>query len=186
MRVETLCGFQFVNLDAAAAPIGECFPEVAAGLREYLPHLDRLQPVEWVTAEERCNWKVSVENYSECYHCGVAHPSFTRGVIDPRRYDIRADGRCLRHTTTAVDRAAMSYAIDASDSEHAADYSSWFLWPAFSFQVYPGGMLNTYHWRPLAVDRTEVVRGWYAPAARATKRWRRWPSWTAPPPSPKM
>ena len=101
--------------------------------------------------------------YSECYHCGVAHSSFTKGVIDPKSYDIRPQGQCLRHTTTAVDATAMSYEIDAGESAHAGDYSSWFLWPAFSFQVYPGGLLNTYHWRPLAVDRTEVVRGWYAP-----------------------
>ena len=163
VRVENFCGFLFVNLDDEAPSMAAAFPEVEAGLRDYLPQLDRLQPVEWIAVDEQCNWKVTVENYSECYHCGVAHPSFTKGVIDPKSYDIRAQGQCLRHTTTAVDATAMSYEIDAGESAHAGDYSSWFLWPAFSFQVYPGGLLNTYHWRPLAVDRTEVVRGWYAP-----------------------
>jgi phenylpropionate dioxygenase-like ring-hydroxylating dioxygenase large terminal subunit len=163
VRVENFCGFLFVNLDDEAPTMADLFPEVKAGLREYLPQLDRLEPVEWVSVEERCNWKVTVENYSECYHCGVAHPSFTKGVIDPKSYDIRPQGQCLRHTTTAVDAKAMSYEIDADESAHAGDYSSWFLWPTFSFQVYPGGLLNTYHWRPRAVDRTDVVRGWYAP-----------------------
>ena len=46
-------------------------------------------------------------------------------------------------------------------NDHAADYSSWFLWPAFSFQVYPGNLLNTYMWRPVSVDTTMVYRGWY-------------------------
>ena len=164
VRVENFCGFLFVNLDDEAAAMAECFPGVEAGLRDYLPQLDRLQPVKWIPVEERCNWKVTVENYSECYHCGVAHPTFIKGVIDPRSYDIRAQaqGQCLRHTTTAVNLEALSYPIDADAGAHAADYSSWFLWPAFSFQVYPGGVLNTYHWRPLDVGRTEVVRGWYA------------------------
>ena len=31
----------------------------------------------------------------------------------------------------------------------------------FSFQVYPGNVLNTYHWRPRGVDRVTVRRGWY-------------------------
>ena len=163
VRVESFCGFLFVNLDGEAPSMAEAFPEVEAGLRDYLPKLDRLQPVEWIAVDEQCNWKVTVENYSECYHCGVAHRSFTTGVIDPKSYDVRPQGQCLRHTTTAVDATAMSYKIDAGESAHAGDYSSWFLWPAFSFQVYPGGLLNTYHWRPLAVDRTEVVHGWYAP-----------------------
>ena len=165
VRVEDFCGFLFVNLDEAAPSMAECFPEVQQGLRDYLPKLDRLQPVERVAVEEACNWKVTVENYSECYHCGIAHPAFTKGVIDPKSYDIRPErqGQCLRHTTTAVDLSAMSYEIDTGESAHAGDYSSWFLWPTFSFQVYPGGLLNTYHWRPLGVDRTEVVRGWYAP-----------------------
>ena len=41
------------------------------------------------------------------------------------------------------------------------NYSSWYLWPTFSFQVYPGNVLNTYHWQPLGVDRVRVTRGWY-------------------------
>ena len=56
----------------------------------------------------------------------------------------------------------MSYAIDLDANEHAGDYSSWFLWPMFSFQVYPGNLLNTYHWRALDVERVQVWRGWYA------------------------
>jgi len=31
----------------------------------------------------------------------------------------------------------------------------------FSFQVYPGNVLNTYHWRAVDPDRVVVWRGWY-------------------------
>ena len=44
---------------------------------------------------------------------------------------------------------------------HAGEYSSWFLWPMFSFQVYPGNVLNTYHWRATGPDTVTVWRGWY-------------------------
>ena len=45
---------------------------------------------------------------------------------------------------------------------YAGVYSSWFLWPMFSFQVYPGNMLNTYHWRAVDAGRVVVWRGWYS------------------------
>ena len=38
------------------------------------------------------NWKVVVENYLECYHCPVAHPSFA-DVIDLNSYTIETFGR---------------------------------------------------------------------------------------------
>jgi hypothetical protein len=47
VRVENFCGFLFVNLDDEAPTMADLFPEVKAGLREYLPQLDRLEPVEW-------------------------------------------------------------------------------------------------------------------------------------------
>ncbi|HIP77074.1 MAG TPA: aromatic ring-hydroxylating dioxygenase subunit alpha, partial [Kiloniellaceae bacterium] len=105
---------------------------------------------------------VSIENYSECYHCACNHAAFTSGVIKPKTYDIQPQGYCLRHTTECQNLDKMSYAIDLEANEHAGDYSSWFLWPMFSFQVYPGNILNTYHWRALDVDHVKVWRGWYA------------------------
>ena len=68
-------------------------------LRAFVPHIDKLQPLEWVEVPERCNWKVSVENYSECYHCALNHKTFATGVIKPETYDIQPQGHCLRHTT---------------------------------------------------------------------------------------
>ena len=94
-------------------PMAERFPGAEAGLRDYVPRRSTAsRRSSGSPVEERCNWKVTVENYSECYHCGIAHPSFTKGVIDPKSYDVRPQGQCLRHTTTAVDTAAMSYEID--------------------------------------------------------------------------
>ncbi len=160
VRAEVFCGFIFVNLDANAAPMDEWFPGVEAELRAFVPFIDRLHPVQWVRVEENCNWKISVENYSECYHCSLNHPTFARGVIDPQSYDVRPQGHCLRHTTRSADLSRLSYPIDDS-LPHGTEYSSWYLWPTFSFQVYPGGLLNTYLWRPADAERTIVYRGWY-------------------------
>lgn len=160
-KTEIFCGFIFVNLDANAKPMGAWFPNVRRELTEFVPHIDKLRPLQVIEIEEKCNWKVAVENYSECYHCRINHPTFASGVIKPETYDIQPQGYCLRHTTECQNLDKMSYPIDPDSNEHAGDYSSWFLWPMFSFQVYPGNVLNTYNWTPMAVDRVRVQRGWY-------------------------
>ncbi len=161
VRVENFHGFLFVNLDPEAAPMDEWFPGVRAELADFVPHIDRLKPIEFVEIPETCNWKLSVENYSECYHCSLNHPTFSTGVVKPETYDIQPQGHCLRHTTECQNLDQMSYPIDMDANAFAGDYSSWFLWPMFSFQVYPGNVLNTYHWRALDVDKVVVYRGWY-------------------------
>ena len=161
VRVEEFCGFLFVNLDPDAAPMDEWFPKAREELAAFVPQHAQLKPVRWEEIPEHCNWKVSVENYSECYHCKLNHPTFSNGVVRPETYDIQPQGHCLRHTTECQNLDQMSYPIDLDSNAHAGDYSSWFLWPLFSFQVYPGNILNTYHWRPVDADHVVVWRGWY-------------------------
>ncbi len=161
VKLDLFHGFIFVNLDPDAQSMDEWYPGAREELGAFVPLIDRLSPLEWVEIEENCNWKVSVENYSECYHCTINHATFTTGVVRPETYDIQPQGRCLRHTTECQNLDQMTYLIDPTDNPHAADYSSWFLWPTFSFQVYPGNVLNTYHWRPVSADQVVVWRGWY-------------------------
>ncbi len=160
VRTEVFLGFIFVNLDLDARPMDDWFPGARAELEAFIPFHGELKPIEWVEIPENCNWKVSIENYSECYHCSLNHPTFATGVVKPETYDIQPQGYCLRHTTECQNLEAMTYPIDTS-VPHGGDYSSWFLWPMFSFQVYPGNVLNTYHWRAVDADHVVVWRGWY-------------------------
>lgn len=162
VRCEDFNGFIFVNLDPDAAPMDKWFPGVRQELAEFVPQIKLLKPLEWVEIPENCNWKVSVENYSECYHCSLNHPTFVEGVVRPETYDIsESDGYVLKHTTECAPVEQMSYPIDTS-VPHADEYRSFFLWPMFSFQVYPGNLLNTYHWRAIDADHVVVWRGWYS------------------------
>jgi len=161
IRIENYCGFLFANLDSEARPMAEWFPNVREELTAFVPDIERLKTIEWVETPEKCNWKISIENYSECYHCQLNHPTFSTGVVNPATYNIQAQGYCLRHTTECQNLEQMSYPIDLNSNQHAGEYSSWFLWPMVSFQVYPGNVLNTYHWRPIDHENVIVWRGWY-------------------------
>ncbi|MDO7735805.1 MAG: aromatic ring-hydroxylating dioxygenase subunit alpha [Planktomarina temperata] len=161
VRTELFLGFVFVNLDQNAKPMDDWFPNARVELTQWVPHFETLKPLEWVEVPENCNWKVSVENYSECYHCSLNHPTFASGVVKPETYDIQPQGYCLRHTTECQDLKDMTYDINSGFDKYD-QYSSWFLWPMFSFQVYPGNVLNTYHWRAVDADHVMLYRGWYS------------------------
>jgi hypothetical protein len=103
-RLNRFCGFLFVKLDSAAAPIAALLPGVETAVKTLCPDIEaRVFALEH-NALERCNWLMSIENYNECYHCKVAHHTFFSGVVDPQSYAIQVfsdAARCLRHTAKA-------------------------------------------------------------------------------------
>jgi len=78
--------------------------------------------------------------------------------MDPASYRIGpfGQGRVLEHTSKASQSSQAWYDMQCSV------YASYYLWPTSSIQIYPGGVVNTYHWRPLSVDDVCVYRGWYS------------------------
>jgi nitrite reductase/ring-hydroxylating ferredoxin subunit len=162
VRIENFHGFIFANLDPDARPMDEWFPGCASNWPDFVPHIARLKPLEWVEIPE----KLQLEGFGRELF-GVlsllAQPSDLR-----HRRDQVAD---LRHPATRAlpaphHRVRQSRPDELPDrpclKPHAGDYSSWFLWPMFSFQVYPGNVLNTYHWREhVDADQCTVWRGWY-------------------------
>ncbi len=160
VRTDDFLGFLFVNLDEAAPPMDEMYPGVRSALHEFLPSIERMRPLERRDFVAEANWKLAVENYNECYHCRTAHPSFSAGVVKPDTYSIEPVGHALRHRAECAEH--QYYDIDLDASPHAAEYSSFYLWPLFSFQIYPGPILNTFCWRPAAVDQTPFFREWFS------------------------
>ncbi len=158
IRHEIFCGFIFVNLDDNALTMDKTFPDVKQAIMAHHPAIEEMQFAHSHHSHEYCNWLLAVENYNECYHCGHVHVNFSSGVIDPETYRILpfGEGRCLQHSAGAAKGESAWY--DTSQG----DYASFFLFPAFSLQIYPSGMVNSYHWQPLSVDDTMVYRGWYS------------------------
>lgn len=158
VSLEEFLGFVFVNFDAGAKPMRECYPNVREAMRALCPHIENVTLAHQCAVSEECNWLIAVENYNECYHCKTAHPSFADGVIDPESYSIApfGGGRCLRHSARASRGKKTWYPM--ADAE----YGSFYLWPAAAIQVYPGGIVNAYCWRPLGIGETEAHRLWFS------------------------
>jgi Rieske 2Fe-2S family protein len=66
-------GFVFVRLEPAAEPsLEDALGEIPARVAAY--QLDGLRIGARLRYEVAANWKVVLENYNECYHCGPVHP----------------------------------------------------------------------------------------------------------------
>lgn len=73
VHLDTWGGFLFVNLSATPAqPLREQLAVPERKLERY--SLQDLRRSAQIVYEVRANWKVIMENYNECYHCGPVHP----------------------------------------------------------------------------------------------------------------
>jgi len=81
--VESWGGFFFLNLTPGEASsrnhgLLSQLAEVPERLRRY--PLAQLRSGRRIEYEVQANWKVILENYNECYHCGPVHPELCRLV----------------------------------------------------------------------------------------------------------
>jgi Rieske 2Fe-2S family protein len=166
VRAETWQGFVFVSLDPAARPLGEV-------LGDLVPHVERfdfasLRRGHRVSYDVAANWKLIVENYSECYHCPGVHPQLNR--LTP--YDVGADYETqgawqggwmeLREgygtmAMGAAERVGPAMCGITAVDERRIDYLV--VWPTTFLAVHPDYLL-VHRLEPLAPDRTRIVCDW--------------------------
>lgn len=77
--VESWGGFVFVRLDGADGPTLRDQLGAAPGRVARYP-LAELRIARRIAYDVGANWKVILENYNECYHCGPVHPELCRVV----------------------------------------------------------------------------------------------------------
>ena len=126
VRVESFCGLVFVNLDDESVCLDDLYPDLREELLNIIPGLSNLIRVHEDCIVHDCNWKVSVENFSECYHCPVAHKYVTTNLYSGTEYRISTGKGYVRH-----------YSPGLRDQEANGDLHIWMLWPNFAILTYP-------------------------------------------------
>jgi glycine betaine catabolism A len=76
IRVDTWGGFVWVNLEPVGPTLREALGPFFARFERF--PLATLRLGGRMTYEVEANWKIIVENFSECYHCAPVHPSLNR------------------------------------------------------------------------------------------------------------
>jgi len=89
LAVDTWGPFVFVTPDPHAEPLAEHLGDLPGIVADGGVDVDALVFLKRAEAEYEANWKVCVENYLECYHCAVAHPSFSKAIdVAPSAYTL--------------------------------------------------------------------------------------------------
>src|SRR4029077_1795292 len=79
--VDTWGGFVFARLEPAAAPsLLDSLGPIPGRVAAY--RLADLRTGARLCYQVAANWKVVLENYNECYHCGPVHPELCELVPD--------------------------------------------------------------------------------------------------------
>ncbi len=138
VRVEIFAGFVFVNLDPEAPALAEQAGDLAADLTRRVPEIAEMKPLQKLDfggPSMQAGWKVVVDNFLECYHCGPAHPAFA-DILDLESYQTEAFGLWSRQLGPKAkpENAAYDFAPDAAMPSAAF----WYLWPTTAFNVMPG------------------------------------------------
>ena len=133
IQVDTFGPLVFVNPDPDAAPLADALGDMPARLDEILD-VDSLEFRFRSEFELDANWKISCENFLECYHCAVAHPGFSAVVdVSPDAYLLEAHG--LVSSQVGPVRAGTEGFFTEGEVPRSQFH---FVWPNFGVNVFPG------------------------------------------------
>ena len=159
-------GHIFINLSDRPIP----FSEHLAGLEQkFRPwKMEELQMVERRVYHLKANWKLIIQNYSECLHCPIVHPllqkqsHYMSGDNEPPqptylggRMDLREGVKSL--TMNGNTSRCCLPGLSGDDQRRVYYYC---LLPNFFLNLHPDYMLTFTLW-PHAVDETEIVCEWH-------------------------
>jgi len=167
VRVEVFLGFVFFNLDPDAQSMSERLAPMEEQFRSFWSEPEKLKLAYTKDYEVDANWKNVIENYSECYHCPVSHPTLSQAALDMTNYRIEVmDG--YHHHNSGGHGDQQGYKIENVTSPRGEEFGGWYVFPLTAFEFYPGGKLTVFHNLPDGPEKTKQRIEWYLPAEQPT------------------
>jgi Rieske 2Fe-2S family protein len=130
--------------------------------------MEELKLVERRVYDLKANWKLVIQNYSECLHCPNAHPLLNKrshylsGENEAPRPGYLGGRMQLRDgvETLSVDGRRQGSCLAGLSEEDRRRVYYYAILPNFLLNLHPDYMLTFTLW-PLAADRTQVVCEWH-------------------------
>jgi len=159
-------GHVFVNLGEKPPP----FADHLAGLeRRFAPWgMGGLRRAERRRYQVNANWKLVIQNYSECLHCPIAHP-----LLNKQSHYMSGDNEAPRPTylggsmelrdgvkTLSLDGQTTREPLPGLGPRERRRVYYYAVLPNLLLNLHPDYMLTFQVW-PLAVDRSEIVCEWH-------------------------
>lgn len=132
VSVDTWNEFVFVNPDPKAAPLRETHPEFEELAASHRLDFTGYCYYDRYTYEIPANWKVWVENATECYHCPTIHPRSFSDAFDVSQdvYEYVNVGQLLGQFTTYNPKARL-FRRDGRQTN--TDFRFVYMWPTTFF-----------------------------------------------------
>jgi phenylpropionate dioxygenase-like ring-hydroxylating dioxygenase large terminal subunit len=168
LSLDTWGPLVFVNPDVDAAPLAEFLEDAPAKIAQAGIDLDALRFTQRYDVELDANWKISAENFLECYHCSVAHPGFSAVMdVSPDAYLLETQGG--RMTQHSAPRPEPRGAYDPRGEIERGQFH--LLFPGTVINVMPGRPnFSIGPIVPLAPERTHRFLDYFV-AADASDAW---------------
>lgn len=157
-------GFIFINLADEPEPLAQALVPVGEKFRPWnIPHLRSAKRIVYDVA---ANWKLVFQNYSECYHCPLVHPTLAKLTpYDAGENDLY-EGAFLggfmpiahSHSLTMSGNVCGLPVGDLKPEEHQRVYY-YSLFPNLLLSLHPDYVMYHTVW-PLAPDRVRLTCDW--------------------------
>jgi Rieske 2Fe-2S family protein len=166
-------GFLFLNLAPAPEPFERAFAPLIGKFSAW--HLPELRAAGRIEYDVRANWKLIIQNYSECYHCPLIHPALDRLTPSRSGHNDLGEGRFLGGYMSMNDSIG-SMTLDGHTARPPlGDVAGEDLGRIYYYSLFPNVLLSlhpdyvmAHTLSPLAADRTQIVCEWFFdPAAMA-------------------
>ncbi|QDV34532.1 aromatic ring-hydroxylating oxygenase subunit alpha [Tautonia plasticadhaerens] len=159
-------GHVFINLSGDPAPLSAQLGDLPDRFRSW--GMADLRSSERIAYDVAANWKLIIQNYSECLHCPVIHPALNRlshflsGENEPAAPGHLGGAMRLRDgiASMTADGTSRRPPLPGLGPEQRRTVQYYAVLPNLLLSLHPDYMMTHLVW-PRAVDRTEVVCRWH-------------------------
>jgi phenylpropionate dioxygenase-like ring-hydroxylating dioxygenase large terminal subunit len=156
VQVDTWGPLIFVNPELETPPLAAALGGLAGLVAERGVDLNR-HPLratrQW---EIKCNWKLTLDNNTECYHCATVHPGFRSEYhVDRDNYRITAFERSFAHISSHKDGHEQPAGWD--------DFHVNYLFPNFMLSGRGNEYFYTYTYVPVDAQTTVQHNDYFFP-----------------------
>lgn len=159
-------GHVFLNLSQDAGPLAVQLADLPAKFTPW--RMQELRLGHRIVYDVKANWKLLIQNYSECLHCPNLHPALNRlshylsGENDPLRATYMGGRMDLRPgvATLSMDGTCPRDFLPGLSQEDIRRVYYYAIFPNMLLSLHPDYMMVHTLW-PLAPDRTVNICEWH-------------------------
>ncbi len=157
-------GFVFVSLAEESQPFEEAFGPLLHRFDRW--QIGSLRTAASIDYEVEANWKLIVQNYSECYHCPLVHPQLEKlSPSDSGRNDLDegpflggySELRGDASLTTSGQRQRAPVGMVSGDDLRRVYYYA--IFPSMLLSLHPDYVM-VHELRPLSTGSTQIRCSW--------------------------